>query len=130
MRNTRGSQGFKLSLLLLLIFRSEQISIPPKILTVLLLTIFSAFAVVPAQALDCDVVVLNGRVLDPETDFDAVRNVSIKDGSIVAITTKKIEGKMTIDATGHVVAPGFIDLHAHGQNIGDYPMQAMRPCRA
>ena len=73
-----------------------------------------------------DVVILNGRVMDPETNFDAVTNVGIRDGRIAVITDEAIEGRETIDATGHVVAPGFIDLHAHGQNIGDYRMQAMQ----
>jgi hypothetical protein len=82
-------------------------SIGLKILTVLLLGIYGSFAAVPAQAQDYDVVILNGRVLDPETDFDAVRNVGIRDGSIVAITAKNIEGEKTIDATGHAVAPGY-----------------------
>jgi hypothetical protein len=71
-------------------------------------------------------VILNGRVIDPETNYDKVSNVGIKDGKIAKITEKKIKGKKTIDATGHVVSPGFIDLHAHGQNIGDYRMQAMQ----
>lgn len=83
-------------------------------------------AAIPAMAQTYDVVILNGRVMDPETNFDAVRNVGIKDGRIVTVTTDKIAGKKAIDATGHVVAPGFIDLHAHGQNIGDYRMQAMQ----
>ena len=61
-----------------------------------------------------DVVILNGRVMDPETKFDGVRNVGIKDGIIKTITKEKIEGKETIDATGLVVAPGFIDTHIHG----------------
>jgi N-acyl-D-glutamate deacylase len=90
------------------------------------LAIFSGFAVVPAQAQGYDVVILNGRVIDPETQLDAVRHVGITDGRITAITKEQITGKKTIDATGHVVAPGFIDLHAHGQNIGDYRMQAMQ----
>ena len=60
-----------------------------------------------------DIVILNGRVMDPETKFDAVRNVGIKDGTIKSITENKIKGKETIDATGHVVAPGFIDAHQH-----------------
>jgi hypothetical protein len=83
-------------------------------------------AAIPAVAQTYDVVILNGRVMDPETNFDAVRNVGIKDGRIVTVTTDKIAGQKAIDATGHVVAPGFIDLHAHGQNIGDYRMQAMQ----
>ncbi len=60
-----------------------------------------------------DVVILNGRVMDPETNFDAVRNVGIKDGIIGLITEEQIKGKETIDATGLVVAPGFIDGHQH-----------------
>ncbi len=64
--------------------------------------------------------------MDPETGYDAVANVGVKDGRIAVITTDSINGNATIDATGHVVAPGFIDIHAHGQNIGDYRMQAMQ----
>jgi len=97
-----------------------------KILTIMLLAIFGALTIVPAQAKDYDTVVMNGRVMDPETNFDAVRNVGIKDGRIAAITKKRITGKQSIDATGHVVSPGFIDIHAHGTNIGDYRMQAMQ----
>ena len=64
-----------------------------------------------------DVVILNGRVMDPETNFDGVRNVGVLDGKIALITDASISGKETIDATGHVVAPGFIDFHNHIVNI-------------
>jgi hypothetical protein len=77
-------------------------------------------------ALANDVVIQNGRVIDPETGLDAIRNVAVEDGRIVAISELPLQGDTVIDATGHVVAPGFIDLHAHGQNIGDYRMQAMQ----
>jgi N-acyl-D-glutamate deacylase len=60
-----------------------------------------------------DVVINNGRVMDPETNFDDVRNVGIKDGQIVIITEDAIKGEETIDASGHVVAPGFIEGHQH-----------------
>ncbi|UCD68848.1 MAG: amidohydrolase family protein [Betaproteobacteria bacterium] len=63
---------------------------------------------------DYDVVILNGRVMDPETNFDAVRNVGIEDGRIVTITKEAIEGSESIDATRHVVTAGFIDTHHHG----------------
>jgi N-acyl-D-glutamate deacylase len=70
-------------------------------------------AAIPAVAQDYDVVILNGRVMDPETRYDAIANVGIKDGTIVVITEDGITGQETIDATGLVVAPGFIDTHWH-----------------
>jgi hypothetical protein len=70
----------------------------------------------PVQALakTYDVVILNGRVMDPETNFDAVRNVGVSNGRIETITEKSIEGSETINASGLVVAPGFIDTEQHG----------------
>ncbi len=80
--------------------------------------VLSAIIVLSAPALayaqDYDLVILNGRVMDPETLFDSVANVGIKDGRIVAITKDAINGKDSIDAKGLVVAPGFIDTHVHG----------------
>ena len=56
---------------------------------------------------------MNGRVMDPESGLDAVRNVGVRDGKIAAITRDAIKGKETINARNHVVAPGFIDGHSH-----------------
>ena len=60
-------------------------------------------------AVNFDLVILNGRVIDPETKLDAVRNVGINGGKIAAVTEEAIGGRETIDAKGNVVAPGFID---------------------
>jgi N-acyl-D-glutamate deacylase len=64
-----------------------------------------------------DVVLANGRVIDPETKLDDIRNVGVKDGKILAISTSPLKGREVVDAKGLVVAPGFIDWHSHGQNI-------------
>ncbi len=66
-----------------------------------------------AQAQSYDLVINGGRVMDPETMYDDIANVGVKDGRIAAITKDKITGKEIIDATGLVVAPGFIDTHFH-----------------
>jgi N-acyl-D-aspartate/D-glutamate deacylase len=63
--------------------------------------------------------------MDPETDFDDMRNVGIKDGTIVTITKDSITGKETIDATGHVVAAGFIDTHVHSSKKYNIKMSMM-----
>jgi N-acyl-D-aspartate/D-glutamate deacylase len=61
-----------------------------------------------------DLVLTGGRVMDPESGLDAVRNVAIHGGRIAAISTGSLPGRAVIDARGLVVAPGFIDLHSHG----------------
>ena len=79
-----------------------------------------------AWAQSYDLVIKNGRVIDPETKFDSVANVGVKDGIIAAVTKDEINGKQTIDAKGKIVSPGFVDLHSHGLNIGDYRLQAVQ----
>jgi N-acyl-D-aspartate/D-glutamate deacylase len=60
-----------------------------------------------------DLVITNGRVVDPESGLDAVRSIGIRDGRVLAITATPVRGRDTIDARNLVVAPGFIDLHVH-----------------
>ena len=72
-----------------------------------------------------DRVILGGQVMDPASRLDAVRNVGILDGRIAAITTDALVGKDTVDARGLVVAPGFIDLHAHGQTPETYRFESL-----
>jgi N-acyl-D-aspartate/D-glutamate deacylase len=71
-----------------------------------------------------DLVIANGRVMDPESGLDAVRSVGIRGGKIVAISDRPLAGKQTIEARGLVVAPGFIDLHQHGQDAENYALKA------
>lgn len=82
-----------------------------------------AFACV-ATAQDYDIVILNGRVMDPETKFDAVRNVGIQGERIVTIMAESITGKKTIDVTDHAIAPGFINTHSHSFGAFDQKMMA------
>jgi N-acyl-D-aspartate/D-glutamate deacylase len=72
-----------------------------------------------------DLVLHNGRVIDPETSLDAVRDVGIRNGEIVAISEQPLSGKRVIDATGLVVAPGFIDLHQHDLTPDGMRVKAM-----
>jgi len=98
-----------------------------KFLTSLMLAVFMTAGIsVSVQAQGFDVVILNGRVIDPESGLDATRNIGINGSTIAAISEFPLKGKVEITAGGLVVAPGFIDLHAHGQNIGDYRMYAMQ----
>src|SRR6185503_1590265 len=71
-----------------------------------------------------DIVIVNGRVMDPESGLDAVRNVGLRAGKIAAVSSDAMQGRRTLDAKGLVVAPGFIDLHEHGQKPENYQFQA------
>jgi dihydroorotase len=72
-----------------------------------------------------DVVLNNGRVIDPESGLDAVRNIGINARTIDAISTRPLRGKVEVDTTGLIVVPGFIDLHSHGQTPENYRYKAM-----
>ena len=88
-----------------------------------ILALASTFHAQP-QGTTYDLVIANGRVMDPESGLDAVRNVGITGGKIAAISSETLQGKERIDAKGLVVAPGFIDLHEHGQEPRNYQFQA------
>jgi N-acyl-D-aspartate/D-glutamate deacylase len=71
-----------------------------------------------------DLVIEGGRVLDPESGLDAVRNVGINAGKVARVSSEPLRGKKVIAAAGLVVAPGFIDLHQHGQDIDSQRVKA------
>jgi len=62
--------------------------------------------------------------MDPESGLDAVRQIGIRNGRIAALTPSALQGKEVIEAQGLVVAPGFIDLHSHGQTEENYLLKA------
>jgi N-acyl-D-aspartate/D-glutamate deacylase len=78
----------------------------------------------PAPAPEYDLVIRDGRVMDPESGLDAVRHVGISGGRIAEVSAEALRGRATIDARGLVVAPGSIDLHAHGQDAENYALRA------
>jgi dihydroorotase len=80
--------------------------------------------VLPLAAQQYDLVIANGRVIDPASGLDGVRYVGVSGGKIAAVSQTPIRGRETIDAKGLVVAPGFIDLHSHGQTPENYRFKA------
>jgi len=60
-----------------------------------------------------DLVIAGGRVIDPESGLDAIRHIGIRGDRIAEISATPLSGSDSIDASGLVVSPGFIDLHRH-----------------
>lgn len=69
-----------------------------------------------------DIAVINGRVIDPETGLFGETNIGIRGGTIVTISESDVRGERVIDAQGHIVSPGFVDLHEHGQSEESYAL--------
>ncbi|MBW2053917.1 MAG: amidohydrolase family protein [Deltaproteobacteria bacterium] len=70
-----------------------------------------------------ELVIKEGQVIDPASDFDGIYNIGVKGGKIVTLTLEKIEGEKEIDCSGLMVSPGFIDVHSHVDGIkkaGEY----------
>jgi N-acyl-D-aspartate/D-glutamate deacylase len=87
-------------------------------------TLVAAQQASQSTAQQYDLVLEGGRVIDPETGLDAVRSVGIRDGKIASISAAPLRGRRVIHAAGLVVAPGFIDLHQHGQDLASQRVKA------
>jgi N-acyl-D-aspartate/D-glutamate deacylase len=96
-------------------------ALPPATFVLVLLAL-----ALPASAAEesFDLVLRRGRVIDPESRLDGVRDIGIRAGVIRAISTEPLAGKTSIDLEGQVVAPGFIDLHQHAMNPEDAMLKA------
>ncbi len=112
--------------------RTQQFQVEPlRLCAFALKTFFFTLAIVAFLSVNSvaqqsyDVVILNGRVIDPESKTDSIRNLGISNGTIKAISTRKLAGRTVIDARDLVVSPGFIDLHQHGQNEENNRFKAM-----
>ena len=77
------------------------------------------------QAEEYDLVIQGGRAMDPETGLDAIRHIGIRKGVIAKISAESLQCTRTLNAHGHVVAAGFIDLHQHAHEPLDYRFKAM-----
>lgn len=104
----------------------KPVSLRSSVATILIASTLAFSSLLPsiANAAGHDVVISGGRVMNPENGLNAVMNVGITDGQIVAVSREPLQGATEIDATGLVVAPGFIDLHAHGQREFESRLQA------
>src|SRR5260370_117008 len=79
----------------------------------------------PSASPTYDIVLSSGRVLDPASGLDGIRHVGITGRKIAAVSAQALRGRIELDATGLIVAPGFIDLHSHGQTPENYRYKAM-----
>ena len=72
-----------------------------------------------------ELVISGGRVIDPESGFDQIANIAVNNGKITVISQLPLVGVESIDASGLVVAPGFIDIHSHALSNLGHELQAM-----
>ena len=82
---------------------------------VLSVLLFSSAYIHAQSSIEYDIVLSGGRVIDPETKLDTIKNVGIINNRIAQISSEQLKGKEMINVSGLVVAPGFIDLHVHGR---------------
>jgi N-acyl-D-aspartate/D-glutamate deacylase len=106
-------------------FQIDNIMIPKSLKTLLclLLSIYTVNVTRSQSEIQYDIVLSGGRVIDPETRLDAIKNVGILNNHIAQISSEPLKGKEVINVTGMVIAPGFIDLHVHGRSNEEQEFQ-------
>lgn len=72
--------------------------------------------------LNLDTIIRNGRVVDGTGSPAFFADVAITDGRIVGVGHITNSAKRELDARGLIVAPGFIDLHTHADEVADHPL--------
>ena len=85
--------------------------------TVFTIILFLSASIHAQSSVDYDIVLAGGRVIDPETKLDTIKNVGIINNRIAQISSEPLKGKEVINVRGLVVCPGFIDLHVHGRGV-------------
>ncbi len=90
----------------------------------ILILICTAFSACTEKLVDqniYEIVIQNRRVINPANQTDKILNIAIRADTIVAISPQKLQGKLVIDATNLIIAPGFIDIHSHTPTpLGQY----------
>jgi N-acyl-D-amino-acid deacylase len=76
----------------------------------------------PAWGGDYDLVIRHGRIVDGTGNPAYFADVAVSGGRIAAIGRLERKAARDLDAAGCVVAPGFIDVHTHAENIDDLPL--------
>ncbi|MCD6304169.1 MAG: dihydroorotase [Planctomycetes bacterium] len=77
-----------------------------------------------------DLVITNGRVIDPANGIDETADVAIAGGEIVRVGHAVGAARRKIDATGLIVCPGLIDIHVHCREPGHEEEETIATCAA
>jgi cytosine/adenosine deaminase-related metal-dependent hydrolase len=74
---------------------------------------------------DWDIVLRGGRVIDPESGLDEVRDVAVAQGRVAEIGNGLRPGQAGLDVAGLVVTAGFVDVHSHVNDVAGLRLQAL-----
>ena len=83
-------------------------------MTRILLLLSAVLMIQLTNAQSYDILIRNGRVIDPKNGIDAKMDIAVSEGKIAKVSSQ-IQGtaKQIVDATGMIVTPGIIDIHGH-----------------